>query len=117
MTDALDPNKDFRVYGPAYGLWLVTAVLSVPVFLAGRALLIRTFVRFFPWQAWRLAEGTGSLSLANILISMPMAILVIAIIIGGFEYQTRNMGEPRAWTMLSRTLAVEIGILLLALFL
>jgi hypothetical protein len=45
-----------------------------------------------------------------------MAILPIAIIIGGFEYQHRNMGKPQAWVMLARTFAVEIGILLLALF-
>ncbi|HLF89175.1 MAG TPA: hypothetical protein VI451_09535 [Anaerolineales bacterium] len=47
---------------------------------------------------------------------MAMAILPIAIIIGGFEYQHRNMGKPEGWVMLARTLAVEIGILLLALY-
>ena len=34
----------------------------------------------------------------------------------GFEYQHRNMGKPQGWVMLARTLAFEIGILLLALY-
>jgi hypothetical protein len=45
-----------------------------------------------------------------------VAILPIAIIIGGFEHQHRNMGKPEGWRMLARTLAFELGILLLALY-
>jgi len=78
-------------------------------YLAGRAMIIRTYVRFFP-------SNVASFSLVNIVVSMAMAILPIAIIIGGFEYQHRNMGKPEGWVMLARTLAVEIGILLLALY-
>jgi hypothetical protein len=118
MTDGiLEPKHNPRVYGLAYGTWLVSAVLAVLVFIAGRELVIRTYTRFFPWDAWRVQMGQGGLSLINIMISLPLTALVIAIIIGGFEYQHRNMGTPEAWQMLARTLAVEIGILLLALYL
>jgi uncharacterized membrane protein len=98
-----------RVVGLAYGLWFVSAVLGVLTYLAGREMIIRTYARFFPL-------GLGSLSLVNIVASIAMAILPIAIIIGGFEYQHRNMGKPQARVMLARTFALEIGILLLALF-
>lgn len=118
MTDqTLEPKQNPRVYGLAYGIWFLTAFLSVFVFTAGRSMIGRTYTRFFPWDAWRVQTGQGGLSLLNILISLPLAILVIAIIIGGFEYQHRNMGNPEGWRMLARTLAVEAGILLLALYL
>ena len=42
---------------------------------------------------------------------------VIGTIIGGFEYQHRNMNTPGGWRMLARTLFYEIGVLALALFL
>jgi len=98
-----------RVVGLAYGLWFVTAVLAVLSYLAGREMILRSYVRFFPM-------GEGSYSLINSITSVAMAILPIAIIIGGFEYQHRNMGKPQAWTMLARTFALEIGMLLLAFF-
>jgi hypothetical protein len=117
MTDGiLKPRQNPRVYGLAYGIWFITAILSVFVFLAGREIVVRTYIRFFPWDAWRLELGQGGLSLVNILIALPLATLVIAIIIGGFEYQHRNMGSPEGWLMLARTLALELGILLLALY-
>jgi len=105
----LEPKLSPRAVGLAYGLWFVSAALSVLTYLAGRAMIIRTYVRFFPLDL-------ESLSLVNIVVSTAMAILPIAIIIGGFEYQHRNMGKPQGWVMLARTLAVEIGILLLALY-
>jgi hypothetical protein len=105
----LEPKPSPRVVGLAYGLWFVSAALSVLTYLAGRAMIIRTYARFFPFDQ-------GSLSLVNIVASIAMAILPIAIIIGGFEYQHRNMGKPQAWVILARTLAFEIGILLLALY-
>ena len=118
MTDGiLQPKQNPRVYGLAYGIWFITAILGALIFIAGREIVVRTYTRFFPWDAWRVQLGQGGLSLVNILISLPLAMLAIAIIIGGFEYQHRNMGKPEAWQMLARTLAVEAGFLLLALYL
>lgn len=117
MDTTLEPKHNPRVYILAYGLWLFTTVMSVFAFLAGREIIIRTYTRFFPLDAWRFQGGQDSLSLLNILISLPLAALMIAIIIGGFEYQHRFMGQPGAWRLLARTIAIETGILLLALFL
>ncbi len=104
----LEPKLSPRLVGLAYGLWFVSAALGVLTYLAGRAMIIRTYARFFP-----LGEGYF---LVNTITSVAIAILPIAIIIGGFEYQHRNMGKPQGWVMLARTFAVEIGILLLALY-
>ncbi len=116
MSTILEPKHNPKVYLTAYGLWLITAILSVLVFLAGREMIIRTYTRFFPLSAWQFQSGQGGLSLVNILISLPLAILMIVIIIGGFEYQHRFMGKPGAWRILARTITVEIGVILLALF-
>ena len=105
----LETKLSPRAAALAYGLWFVTAALGVLTYLAGREMIIRTYVRFFPFDP-------GGVSLANIFASWALAIIPIAIIIGGFEYQHRNMGKPQGWMMLARTLAFEIGILLLALY-
>ena len=97
-----------RTMGLAYGLWFVTAVLAVLTYLAGREMIVRNYARFFP--------SGEAYFLVNSITSVALAILPIAIIIGGFEHQHRNMGKPQAWTMLARTFAVEIGLLLLAFF-
>ena len=92
MTDGiLEPKHNPRIYGLAYGIWFLSAVLGVLTFLAGRSVIVRTYTRFFPWDAWRVQMGQGGLSLVNILITLPLAMLAIAIIIGGFEYQHRNI--------------------------
>jgi hypothetical protein len=118
MADYIhDPKPNTRVTMLAYSLWFITTVLSVFVFTAGRQMIIRTYTRFVPWDAWRVSAGQGGLSLVNIMISLPLAMLVIAIVIGGFEFQHRNAGKAEAWQMLARILAVEFGFLLLALFL
>jgi len=98
-----------RVVGLAYGLWFVSAVLAALSYLAGREMVLRNYVRFFPL-------GQGSYSLINSIVSIAMAILPIAIIIGGFEYQHRYMGKAEGWVMLARTFALEVGMLLLAFY-
>jgi hypothetical protein len=117
MSVELESKHTAKDYGLAYGIWLVTAVLAVISFIASREMILRTYLRFFPWDAWRVQAGQGGLPMLNILISLPLATLMVVIIIGGFEYQHRNMNTPGGWRMLARTLFYEIGVLALALFL
>jgi len=99
-------------------IWLLTSILGVLAALAGRSILLVTYGRFFPE---RVQEATSNpLSILNILITFPLAFLAIAIIIGGFEYHLggrRKAGTYESNLMFARTLAVEIGFLLLAFFL
>ena len=104
----LETKQGPRATALAYSLWFVSAVLAVLTYLAGREMILRNYIRFFP--------SGEAYFLINSITSVAMAILPIAIIIGGFEYQHRNMGKPQAWMMLARTFALEIGMLLLALY-
>jgi hypothetical protein len=99
-------------------LWLLTAVLGVAAALVGRRVILVTYGRFFPGT---IQEASANpLSFLNILVTLPLAFLAIAIIIGGFEYHlgSRNkVGTNESYWMFTRTLAAEIGFLLLGLFL
>jgi hypothetical protein len=94
-------------------LWLVTVILGVVSFFAGRRVLLDTYNRFFPAAP---TTGQNGFSLVNILVSFPLAMMVIAIIIGGFEFHFRKVGTEDSHWLFARTLAVEIGILLVASF-
>lgn len=109
-------QKKSRTYILAISLWLTTVVLGVVSVLAAREMIMRTYLRFFPGEAWAASVGKGGLSFLNIMIILPLAIVFIVIVIGGFEYQHRKMGQPQSWRMLARTLSFELAILLLALY-
>ena len=97
------------------GLWLLTVALGIVSFFAGRRVFLDTYSRFFPGNL--SPDSRNGLSLMNILASFPMAILVIAIVIGGFEYHFRKAGTQESRWMFAYTLAVEAGFMLLALYL
>ena len=111
-TDLKEKSQQAVITG---ALWLLTVALGVVSFFTGRRVLLDTYNRFFPGNL--VADGRESLSLMNILVSFPLAILVIAIVIGGFEYHFRKAGTQESRWLFARTLAVEAGFLLLALFL
>ncbi|MBU1660491.1 MAG: hypothetical protein KKD28_03355 [Chloroflexi bacterium] len=116
MEYLAEEQKKSRTYALAISLWLTTVVLGVVSVLAARTMIMRTYLRFFPGEAWAASVGKGGLSFLNIMIVFPLAIMFIAIIIGGFEYHHKRMGQPKSWRMLARTLSVEFAILLLALY-
>ena len=115
MEETIDIRTKTRKAVVSGVLWLVTVVLGVLAALAGRRLALDTHSRFFPGGTRTL--GTSAYSLMNIIVSLTMAFLVIAIVIGGFEYHFRRSGTEESHRMFARTLAVEAGLLLLALFL
>lgn len=96
-------------------LWLLTVALGVVSFFAGRRIFLNTYTRFFPGNL--ATDSRDGLSLMNILASFPMAILVIAIVIGGFEFHFRKSGTQESHWLFAYTLAVEAGFLILALYL
>jgi hypothetical protein len=96
-------------------LWLISTILAGLSFFAGRRMILSTQRRFFPGGS-RMVGGSGY-SLLDILVSLALACFVIAIVIGGFEFHFRKAGTDESKRLFARTLAVEFGILLLALFL
>jgi hypothetical protein len=96
-------------------LYLITAGLGVLSFFTGRRVVLSTLSRFGVGVSQSTSQNP--FSLFNILVSFTLAFLVIAIVIGGFEYHFRKVGTEESWWMFARTLGVEFGILLLASFL
>lgn len=89
-------------------LWLITAALGMWDILLVRMMVLRTYLRFVP--------SGEAFSLINTLVMIPLAITWVAIAIGGAEYHRARVGRPDSWRMFSRTLALELSILLLPLF-
>ncbi len=111
----LDQKKQKTpTYILAIALYLFTVVLAALSFLAGRRIVLTTLSRF--GAGGTQSSSQNPFSFFNIMVSFPLAFLVIAIVIGGFEYHYRRVGTEESWWIFTRTLGVEIGILLLALF-
>jgi len=115
MNETTDLKNKSRQAILTAAMWLLTVVLGVVTFFAGRRVLLNTYTRFFPGNL--ATDSRDGLSLMNILASFPMAILVIAIVIGGFELHFRKAGTQESRWIFAYTLAVEAGFLLLALYL
>ena len=98
------------------GLWFSTVVLGILSFIATRTMVIRTYLRFFPAEVEAASQGTGALSLVNVLVSFSLGIIMIVVVIGGFEYYRKKENHEKAWGLLTKTIAVEIALLTLALF-
>lgn len=99
-------------------LWLLTAVLGIQVIIVTREMLFSLFSRFTVisqsgYEAFLQANTAGA---AGIFLIIILSVLWIAAVIGGGEYYYRHVGQPSSWRLLTRILAVEISILLLALF-
>ena len=99
-------------------IWLITAALGIWEILLVREMFFRLFGRFMAsgvsdYGAIRQANTAGS---AGILIVLVLAIVWVAAFIGGAEYHRRHPGEPGSWKLTTRTIAVELSILLLVLF-
>jgi hypothetical protein len=107
-TQTSNPKKPTD-YLATYGLWLGTAILAVYLIalvpdivmsiyawllvFIGRTVQVRS-----AFEAAALGQG------ATIL----MAIIAIAIIVGGFEYHRKHVGETRSLKVLGWTLGIQL---------
>ncbi len=105
-------------YLATYGLWLGTAILAVYeialvpdiaisihawlLVLSGRTAQVRS-----NFEAAALGQG----------VTLVMAIIAIAVIVGGFEYHRKRVGEARSLKILLWTLGIQVFILALGLLL
>ena len=116
-TQTSTPKK-FSNYLVTYGLWLGTAILAVyeislvrnivgSIYARGLALADRSTQVAAAFEATALAQG----------ITVVMAILAIAIIIGGFEYHGKHVGETKTLKILAWTLGIQVFILAFGLVL
>ena len=99
----------------AFILWLLTTVLAFWEIFVIREIALRLYVHFLPIDIGQRVATSGA-GVLGAWIFLPLVILFIAIAIGGAEYHYKRVGQPDSWQLFSRTLAVELAILALALF-
>jgi hypothetical protein len=96
-------------------LWLATAALGLFEIWLVREMVLRVYARF---ESGGPAYGEaywGGLAVGNWLV-LVLGVVWIALVIGGGEYHAKHFGQRRSWRLFSRTLAVQLAILVLALF-
>ena len=96
-------------------LWMLTSVVSFLEILTVRAIVLRIYGRFaitygFYSRGLRPAQGLGA---ATVFV---MAIACMGVAIGCGEYHLNNFGQPQSWKLFTWTIAAEVAILVLALF-
>ena len=113
--NGLPIKRDPKLVALAITLWAFTSVLSFLEILTVRAIVLRIYGHFavtygfYGRQAFA-ARGLGSAAL------VVMGIACIAVAIGCGEYHLKHFGQPESWRLFERTIAVELAILVLPLF-
>ena len=100
-------NKGWMILLAVF-LWAFTAILGLMEFSVVRGMVLRIYATF-----WRVDLVAPALSAFTIMF---LAIIWIGFVIGGAEYHSRNFGTPKSWKLFARTIAAEVSILLLALY-
>jgi hypothetical protein len=101
-------------YLTTYGMWLATAVLAgyqialvpnivISIYARLTVLFDQTTLTRSTFEAAALGQGA----------TIVMAIFAITIIIGGFEYHRKHVGETRSLKVLIWTLGIQLSILVL----
>jgi len=116
MQKTLQSNKALTAV-IAFGLWLVTAAVGIWEIALGREILFSIIARFSEvheseYEAFKQAQLAGSLGIILLII---LAVVWIAVFLGGAEYIYRNIGQPRVWRLFAWIIGVEIAIFLLSL--
>ena len=119
MTNRNDVDIEAKdkpsVQAATLGLWLATAVLGFLALPKALNILLRIYAGF--WGDYGLYGRTYSTAVAlRQFLVLPLAMIVIAVIIGGAEYHYRHIGEPRSWRLFAQTLGAELAIFLMAMF-
>lgn len=97
------------------GLWAATSAVCFLEILTVRGLVVRIYAHLAATGRSYGPDYFGGATLST-LTTLAMAIVCIVIIIGGGEYHYRNVGKPESWKLFGWTIAFELSILVLALF-
>ena len=109
------PSKSTGLRALGVILWAVTSVLAFLEILIVREIVLRIYVHFAATGgSYERAYGGGVL--LGVGAAMTMGVVCVGIVIGGGEYHFRNFGQPKSWRLFGWTIAAEVAILVLALF-
>ena len=119
MTNRNDVDIEAKdkpsVQAATLGLWLATAVLGFLALPKALNILLRIYAGFWGDYGFYGRTYSTAVALRQFLV-LPLAMIVIAVIIGGAEYHYRHIGEPRSWRLFAQTLGAELAIFLMAMF-
>jgi hypothetical protein len=99
----------------AFILWAATAALGLFEIWVVHEMVLRVFARFFANGSASEYDYWGGIALGNWVVFI-LAVVWIGLVIGGGEYHYKYVGQPKSWRLFARTIAVELSILVLALF-
>lgn len=98
-----------------FALWLSTAVVGFLEINTVLTMATRVYTQFWGDYGFYGSDYFASVALRQFLV-LPLAFLWIAAVIGCGEYHYRRFGQPRSWRLFGWVIAVELSILVLALF-
>jgi len=94
-------------------LWVLSAVLSVVMIPTTLDAVTRIFAAFWG-DGSVLGRDYWNIVMIRQLLTAVMAILAVAITVGGAEYHVRAFNTERSWRLLTDTLAFEVALVLAA---
>ena len=115
MNENDSPSKRLGLRLLAIGLWVVTSALGFWLILTVRAIVVRVYAHFAATGGLYGPAYAGGVA-AQTLTTIAMAIVCIGVVIGGAEYHLNHFGKPESWRLFARTIAAELSVLVLALF-
>jgi len=99
----------------AIGLWALTSVVAFLEILTVREIAMRVYAHFAVTGDLFAREYWGGQTV-GVGAAVIMGVLCVGIIIAAGEYHMKHFGQPRSWRLFGRTIAFELSILVLALF-
>ncbi|UCC63154.1 MAG: hypothetical protein JSV36_20850 [Anaerolineae bacterium] len=99
----------------AIGLWALTSAVAFLEILTVREIVTRVYAYFAATSGSFLREYWGGQTV-GIGAAVIMGVLCVGIIIAAGEYHLKHFGQPRSWRLFGWTIAFELSILVLALF-
>lgn len=99
----------------AFALWAGTAALGFVVIPTVMSVALRVYAAFWGDYGFYGSDYRGALALRNFIV-FSLAFLWLAMAVGGGEYHYKHFGQLKSWRLFARTIAVEMSIFALALF-
>jgi hypothetical protein len=97
------------------GLWALTSVVAFLEILTVREIVMRVYAHFAVTGGFSAREYWRGQTV-GIGAAVIMGVLCVGIIIAAGEYHMKHFGRPRSWRLFGWTIAFELSILVLALF-
>jgi hypothetical protein len=97
-----------------FALWIITSVVGLLEINTVQAIALRAYAHF--WGDFGFYGSTFVPDAIRQLLVLPLALILIATVIGSGEYSYRKIGEPGVWKIFGWIIAVELSILVLAFY-